>query len=447
VADPAPALQRQLGFRDVLLFAMTSVTSARWIAPAGRNGPGSITLWFITAALFMLPLANAVSALVEKYPQTGGLYTWARGDFGPWHGFLSFWVYWMGIAIWFPSAAMFYMGIGLHVLGPAAGELGGHRAFLLAVSVAAIWIAMGTNLVGVNIGKWTENFGGLATWLLSVVLVAVAALVWLQRGPATPMHFFPKFDWTTVSFWSYIAYGMSGMELVGCMAGEIRDPGRTVRRVGRLSTGFGLVFYVSTTLAILTLLPPQHIAELTGLVESGYAAGALLKAAWITPLIAFLVLVSGLGIMGGIGTATSRLPFAAGVDHLLPKVFARVHPRWGTPHFSIVILGAVGTFLLCAYQLGDTMRAAYQELVSLTVIVGFLPYLYIFASAWKAGKRLSGLSGLFSTVVVIVCSVVPTAEIGNVWLYESKLALGTIAAVGSAWLVYRRHGNIIKVPS
>jgi hypothetical protein len=34
--------------------------------------------------------------------------------------------------------------------------------------------------------------------------------------------------------------------------------------------------------------------------------------------------------------------------------------------------------------------------------------------------------------------VVPTAEIANVWLFEGKLALGTLAVVVSAWLMYRR---------
>jgi amino acid transporter len=127
------------------------------------------------------------------------------------------------------------------------------------------------------------------------------------------------------------------------------------------------------------------------------------------------------------------------VDKLLPKAFGKVHPRWGTPHVSILALGAVATFLLVVYQLGDSMRAAYDELVSLMVITGFLPYIYIFGSAWKAGKRLSAVSGWAITALAIVCSVVPTAEISNVWLFEGKLAAGTAAVIASAWLVYRRH--------
>src|SRR4029453_19360696 len=110
----------------------------------------------------------------------------------------------------------------------------------------------------------------------------------------------------------------------------------------------------------------------------------------------------------------------------------------------ILALGVVASSLLLAIQLGDTLRAAYQTLVSLMVIVGFLPYLYIFGSAWKAEKRLSAVSGLAITLLAIVCSIAPTAEITNVWLFEAKLAGGTLAVVASAWLVYRRNRGPVR---
>jgi amino acid transporter len=193
------------------------------------------------------------------------------------------------------------------------------------------------------------------------------------------------------------------MELVGFMARDIREPKRTVRLVGWIASGFAVLFYSCSTLALLLVLPPAKITEMKGLLVAGYAAGDVLQTGWLTLVIAFLVLITGLGLMGGVGTATSRLPLAAGVDHLLPEVFSRIHPRWGTPYYSIVILGAVGRLLLCLYQLLDTTRAAYQELVSLAVIVTFIPYLYIFASAWRAGKDVSAVSGLVSTSIVILC--------------------------------------------
>jgi amino acid transporter len=345
----------------------------------------------------------------------------------------------MGIAFLFPTAALLYIKVGFSMFGPLFARLGDNRFYLLASTVALIWIALGSNLIGLKVGKWTENIGALAAWAVGMLLVAVAWMVWMRRGSATPIHILPKWSWGTVNFWAAIAYATSGMEAPGMMAGEIREPEYTMRRAGWIATGFATAFYVSATVAFLVVLRPENISELNGFAEMGDSAGLLLGAKWLSPLIALLVVASGVGFVGGLGTATSRLPFAAGVDRLLPAAFGRVHPRWGTPYISILALGLVATFLLIIYQLGDTMRVAYDELVSMMVITGFLPYLYIFGSAWKAGKRLSAVSGGGITALALICSVVPPAEITNVWLFEGKLAAGTLAVVTSAWLVYRRR--------
>ena len=436
--DRSPQLKRELGLRDITFFAIACIVGTRWIPAAAHAGPGAVTLWLLAAVLFMVPLAIAVAALSVKYPGTGGLYLRTRNDFGRWHGFLCFVVYWIGIAFWFPGAAMFYMSAGIYALGPSYRYLAGSRPFLLAISLVAIWVALGTNLIGMRIGKWTQNLGAAATWLLGAMLGAVAAAVFSRRGTATPIHIAPTWNWDTLSFWSTIAYAMTGLEMAGLMGGEIRDPARTLPRAGWIASAFTTAFYVSATVALLVILPPGQISEMNGLAEAGESASRTLHLAWLTPVVAVLVMASAVGQFGGLGTSVSRLPFAAGVDRLLPAAFGRVHARWGTPHIAIVTLGVLASFLLVAIQLGDTMRAAYQTLVSLMVITGFLPFLYIFGSAWKAGKRVSAISGWAITLLAILCSVVPTAEVKNVWLFETKLAVGTAAVIATAWLLYRR---------
>lgn len=436
---PSSTFKRELGLRDVTLFAITCIVSTRWIPIAAHAGPGSVTLWLLAVVFFVVPLTVAVAALVAKYPEAGGLYLWARRDFGAWHGFICFWVYWMGIAFLFPTATLLYSRVGFALLSLSYAHLGENRYLLLAVALLLMWVGLGANIFGLKVGKWAENIGALATWAVGLLLAVVAWTVWTRRGMATPMHIIPKWNWGTVSFWSAIAYATSGMEGPGMMAGEMRDPGRTMRVAGWIAAGFAALFYVFATVAFLIVLPPEKISEMNGYAEVTESAGLLLGTAWLSPLLALLVLASGVGFIGGTGTATSRLPFAAGADRLLPAAFGKVHSRWGTPYISILVLGMVATFLLVAYQLGDTMRAAFDELVSLMVITGFLPYLYIFGSAWKAGKRLSAISGGAITVLALVCSVVPPGEITNVWLFEGKLAAGTLAVVVSAWLVYRRR--------
>jgi amino acid transporter len=132
------------------------------------------------------------------------------------------------------------------------------------------------------------------------------------------------------------------------------------------------------------------------------------------------------------------MPFAAGADHLLPEAFGRVHPRWRTPHVALITLGLVSSGLLLLTQLGDPMQVAYQELVSLMFVGGFLPYLYMFGSAWKAGRKLASSIGFGVTLFCLLCGVIPSAEVRNVWLFGAKLAAGTAAMIGSGWLLYAR---------
>jgi len=309
---------------------------------------------------------------------------------------------------------------------------------LLAVALAAIWIALGTNLIGMRIGKWTENLGAAATWLVGASLVGIAIAIGRRHGSATPIDVRPTLSWDTVNSWANFAYAMSGLEIAGLMNAEIRDPLRTLPRAGWIASGFAFVFYAGATVAMLVILPPDKISEMSGFAETAGAAAQVAGAAWLAPLLAGLVMFSAVGQFGGLGAGVSRLPFAVGVDHLLPKAFARIHPRWGTPHVAIGLLALVASFLLLAMQAGDTMRAAYQSLVSLMVITGFFPYLYIFGSAWKAGRRISAISGWAVTVLAIVCSVVPTSEVHHVWLFECKLLAGTLAVIASGWLLFRR---------
>jgi len=433
----ASSLKRELGLRDLTLFALTCVVSTRWIPLAAHAGPASVTLWLLSAVLFVVPLTVCVAAMVAKFPGAGGLYIWAREDFGPWHGFFSAWVYWMGIAFLFPTAAMLYARVGFSLLRPAHAHLGDDRVFLLAATLALVWLALGSNLVGLQIGKWAENVGALATAATATLLVATAWLVWSRRGSATVMDITPTWNWGTVNFWAAIAYATSGMEAPAMMAAEVKNPEATMRRAGWIASALAAALYTGATIAFLIVLRPEHISELNGYADVANSAGALLGVAWLSPLIAVLVLASGVGFIGGIGTATARLSFAAATDGLLPETFARVHPRWKTPHVSILALGAVATVLLVFYQAGDSLRAAYDELVSLMVITGFMPYLYIFASGWKARRRVSAISGTAVTVLAIACATVPPDAITNVWLFEGKLAAGTLLVAISAWLVYR----------
>jgi amino acid transporter len=240
---------------------------------------------------------------------------------------------------------------------------------------------------------------------------------------------------------SVISFAMSGAEAAGLMAGEVRQPEKTVAPAVLAATSFASMFYIACTVALLVVLKQTSISELHGVADVGLAAGQFLHASWLPPVIAVFVLMNAVGAFGGWGSAVSRLPYAAGVDHLLPSAFSRVHPRWHTPYVSILVLGAAASLLLILVQIGDTFKAAINAMVSLMVIAGYIPYLYIFASAWKAGKRLAAICGEFATCITLACSFVPEPD-SKVWLFEFKIVMGTIAVIGIAGLLYRRNKRV-----
>lgn len=398
-------LNRGMGLRDVTLFGIACIVGTRWLATAAHAGPGSVTLFLLAGLFFVGPTAQAVGALAARKPGAGGFYVWARDDFGDWHGFLAFWVYWIGIASWAPSAAIAYVSIAVYAIDPALVE---NRSLIIAGGVVAIWTGVGVNLLGVRIGRWNQNLASISTWLMASLLVVVATIVYLRQGSATPLNLMPPVAFDTLNLWSQIAFAVTGIELLGMMSEEIRDPGKTIGRAGWIAGMGSVLIYSVATGAVLVLQKPEDTNVLFGLIQAAQAGAKSLGFLWLPIVFALLSVMSMLGQFGGLISATARLSFAAGRDGLLPSAFARVHPKWRTPHISMFALAGTSTFLLLVMQLGDTMRAAYQELVSMMVLGSFLPFIYIFGSAWKAGLRWAPVSGMCVVLIALGFSVLPT---------------------------------------
>ncbi len=435
-APATPALRRELSLGDLVLFNIAAVVGIRWLAAAAHAGPGSITLWILAAALFFVPSALAVAALSRRFPQEGGIYVWARDGFGEWHGFLCGWCYWVSNLFYLPSLLLAGVGMAASALG-----LGENHTWLVVISLAALWIASVTNIFGLAAGKWTGNVGAISTCCAGLLLIGFGAAVWWRSGSATPLRVVPEWSLDKLNFWSQIAFAFGGIELAAILDGEIRNPERSVPRAAWLSGIAIAAFYIMGTLAMLVLLPPDRISIVTGIVQAAGAAGARLGIGWPALVTGCAICVGVMGQASVWIAGTARLPFVIGIDHRLPPVFARLHPRWGTPHISILILAGACTIFVLVMQAGENLRIGYQLLVDMTVITYFVPFLYLFGAAWKCGQRLSSAAGLVVTTMAVALSFVPPAEVSSVWLFELKLVGGFVVLVAGAWLCFRRYGK------
>ncbi len=428
--------------RDVVLFNITAIVGLRWLTTAAQFGPASLLLWMLAMVIFFLPSAAAVRELADIDPGTGGIYRWVTRAFGPWHGFVAGWGYWVNNLLYFPSLLVTTAAIAAYAGGPGAVHLEDNRLFVGAVSLAGLWIAVVLNLVGLRVGKWLQNLGGYGTWIPALIFVLLAAWALVTRGSATSFaagRLLPaRFDFQLVNFFATMTFAFAGLELAPSLGDEIHDAAAAVRR-GVAVSGVAIVaIYVLGTAATLVALPAEQVSITNGIPQATAALVRGLGARWLEPLaavVAVLLVVSNLGGVGAWLTGSARLPFAAGVDQVLPAAFARVHPRWQTPHVALIVQGVLATVFVIAGLAGATVRDAYVALTSTTVILFFVPYLYLFGAYLRLRRRRStrtafvGWTGLAAVALSIGLSLVPPA-VGHPLVFELKVIGGTVVFLG-----------------
>jgi amino acid transporter len=459
--DPRNLLCREMGFWDVLFFNIATVLGPRWIAAAAHNGTSSISLWVLAAALFFVPMTLVINELSSRFPEEGGLYVWSKEAFGDFHGFVAGWAYWTYTIFYFPGLLLASTSMSAYVIGGKGVELAQNRTFLLVGSLLLLLVAVLLNIIGLNIGKWLQNAGGVSTYIPLLILVGIAAALYMKNGSVT--HFtwanmMPTWNWGTVNFWSQIAFAFTGLELVSAMSGEIRDPRRTLPRAALMAAALIAAMYIVGTFSLLSLVPAAEADPKSAVFHAITIGSVALKIGFMGILAALLVTVGNAGGVGSTVAGIARVPFVVGIDRYLPKAFGKIHPKWRTPYISILVQAILSAAVLLLSQINETTRGAYQVVVDITIILYFIPFLYMFAAAIKLANRPDrktnphavlvpgGKAGVWVacglatsvTVLSIVVSVFPPGDSSNRTLFVVKVMGTTIAAIAIGLVLYFR---------
>ena len=457
-----------MGFWDVLLFNIAAVLGPRWIAAAGHNGTSSISLWVLAALLFFVPGALVINELSSRFPEEGGIYAWARDAFGPFHGFIAGWTYWIYTVFYFPGLLLASASMSAYVIGGRGMMLAQDRSYLLWCSMGLLLIAVVLNIIGLNIGKWLQNAGGVGTYVPLLILVGVAAMVCLHHGSAT--HFtmanmMPTWNWDTINFWSQIAFAFTGLELVSCMAEEVRDPRRTLPRAVFGSGALIALMYIVGTFAVLALAPAGDLDPQSGVFHAITIGSVALRVGFLGVLAAVLVTAGNAGGIGSTVAGVARVPFQVGIDRYLPAAFGKIHPKWRTPYISILVQAVLSGGILLVSQISESTRGAYQFLVDAAIILYFIPFLYMFAAIIKLASRADRTSNVQAVLVpggkpgVWICgglgflvvllgifvSVVPPGDSMNKLGFELKLIGGTVISILIGLALYWRGARAKQV--
>ena len=422
-------LRRELGLRDVVLTQIVYVVGVTWVGTAAKLGQSQIIFWAVAMLLFYLPQAAVVIHLTTRMPYEGGLYQWAKTGLGEAAGFMVAWNLWMYAVLLLSTVGLLittnvsYAFIGL--AGLTADKFVVAAANCLVIAVLAILA-----IVGLRMSKWVHNAGSVA---LMLTFVALIALPFVHSAGGTTPHYqpfalaAPALTLFSLNIFGKMAMGaLSGFEYVSVLAGECKDPARTIGRGTLIAAPIIAVMFIMGTSSVIAFIPDSKI-DLIGpvpqVLRSGFGVSGW--GAIAAPIAIILLTMRTLANTSIVFTATTRLPLVAGWDRLLPAWFTRLSPRSRTPTNSILFVAAVSIAFSVAGLAGVGAQEAYQLLENSAGIFYGITYLVMFAVPIVGLRSLGGgvptwlrvfaASGFVVTLLYVVLSIFPIIDVTS-WL-------------------------------
>ena len=449
--DPTPTLRRTLGLRDLLLLNVSAVVGLGSLANAAQFGLASLTLWVGALLVFLIPFGLTVTELHSRMPEEGGLYRWTKAAFGERHGFVVGWSYWLCNIVWFPTSMLTVSTVFLYVGGGDWLALTENAWYNGAFALGLLWLVVGLNIIGLEKAKWVQNVGGIALWITIFLLLGLGVYYLVRFGSAREVsaaRFLP--DITNVDvlpFFATITFAFAGLELAPILAGEARNPKGDIPRALFLAGIIITLLYFSGTAVLLLAIPENEVSIMHGVAQAFAAIGEKMGARWIGMTGAAFMTLALIGSFGAWMTGTARVPFVIGIDRYLPEALGRVHPRWGSPYVSLLLQGVVVTVFFVVSMWGSTVKEAYLVLLDMSIILYFIPFLYMFAALVlhryrnsPRGRRWSAwlvaIPGFSVTLLSVVLSVLPSKDVANPGLFVAKVAGGAVVLIGVGMGVY-----------
>ena len=359
---PSSSVRRQLGLASATAtVAGECIAVGIFLTPAGMakslGSPFWLLVVWITVGVLALCGALCYGELAARFPRNGGIYIYLQEACGRRVAFLYGW---MCLLVLDPGlTAALAVGMASYV----AFVFPSSALAIKIVAISSIWMLCMLNIFSLRVSavflRWT-------TWLkLGVLALLVVWALVLRLG--SPSNFAPFFAQrpgslplgpalATAMVAGFFSFG--GWWDVSKLAGEVRDPGRTLPRAMVLGVLLVTAVYILVSAAFLYVVPLAQVASDETFVAQ---AGATLFGAAGGVLLAAIVVVCVLSSLAALIMSAPRVYFAMAQDGLFLRAVARTHPRFGTPAYAIFIQGMVASALV---SLGN-----FQQIISYFIFV------------------------------------------------------------------------------
>ena len=359
---PKQDLRRELGLASATaLVAGECIAVGIFLTPAGMAKALGSPMWllFVWLAVGAMTMTGALcyGELASRFPRAGGVYVYLHEAFG---GRVAFLYGWMCLLVMDPGlTASLATGTAAYAAymfhwSPGASKI---------AAIVAIWALCFLNILSVRL---SAGFMRWITWLkLGILaLITVWAIVFrlgswsnllpfvaqrrgsLPLGPALGVGVMAAF------------YSFGGWWEVSKIAGEVRDPGRTLQRAMVVGVLLVTTVYILVSGVFLYLVPLDKVASDETFVAQ---VGAILFGPTGGIIFAAIVVICVLGGLAGFVISAPRVYYAMARDGLFPPAVARLHSRFGTPAAAIAMQGAIGTLLVAV--------SSFQQIISYFIFV------------------------------------------------------------------------------
>jgi amino acid transporter len=413
----AEGLVRGIRRWDLVAFTINAVIGAGIFGLPAKSFSliGSYSLIaFVACAVVVLLIILCFAEVGSRFDETGGPYTYARAAFGPNVAFGVGWLSWLARLTAFAANCNLMVSY-LAFFWPAANNpLSRATVIVLVVLVLTV-----INLIGVRQAAIAGDLFTIGKLLPMLIFIAIGLFFInphafaLGARPATG-----AFSQSVL----LLLYAFTGFEMAAIPAGEIRDPQKALPRALLIATGVVVCTYILIQVVCIGTLPElatstKPLAD-AGQRFMGTAGGALISAG---------AMISIAGNLNVLVLSGSRVTFAIAEQKQLPAILARVHPRFFTPHVSIIMTAAIMLALTLKSSFVAALTvSAIARLVTYAVTCAALPVLRRKPDAPAARFRLRG-----GWVIAIAALILSAWLLLNSTLNEA-IAATLAAAVGFA---------------
>ena len=375
--------ERHMGLYGATALGVGAIVGGGILALAGvafaTAGPAAMLAFGLNGGIAFLT-AMSFARLARRFPESGGIYTYAKKVLSIEVAFIVGWVVWFasivaGVLYALGFAAFLVEGLGrlAPVLGVSADWLG-HGGTRIGIAVAAV---AGYSIVLVQRTGGGGNAATIGKVVVFAVLIAGGCVAWLVGSAGSPAEtlgrlspFAPEGSLGLLQAMGYTFIALQGFDLIAAVGGEVRDSERTVPRAMYLSLGIALVVYIPLLVVVATVgAPPEgiqaaaeaHPEELVAVAAERFMGPA---GYWLVIGAGLLSMLSALhaNLFGA-----SRVAFSMARDRTLPHHVGEMRARTGTPAIAVAMTGAM--MMLIAVAVGNVASAGAAS--SLIFLISF----------------------------------------------------------------------------